>query len=355
MKKIFTVFLATIVLFSFFACGSNNDKEELYILNWGEYMDMDLVDKFEAKYNCEVIYDEVSSNEEMYTKLKANTTSYDLMFPSEYMVDKMMQEDLLNKIDKTAIDFDSFYPKSLEILRTIDKNNDYAIPYVWGTLGIMYNDSVKDIVVNNGYKVLFEDFSGIEKIGMYNGAKDSIASALLYLGYDVNTADLDELKAAEEALMNMDYEMFGDDNLKTNVVSGNLDVALVYSGDFLTAAYEAIEDGRTIDFGYYAPDTTNLWVDTIVIPKTSQNQELANKFIAFICDSENALQNSYYIGYCPTIMSAADAMINDEELEEITTLDSFIPYHEGMNAKIYKYEGQEHYQMLDDIFTRIKG
>lgn len=355
MKKTLTIFLLAVALFSFSACGSSNEEEELYILNWGEYMDMDLVKKFEDEYQCKVIYDEVSSNEEMYTKLKANTTSYDLMFPSEYMVDKMIQEDLLNKIDKKAIDFTAFYPKSLEILNTIDENNDYAIPYVWGTLGIMYNNSVKDTVINNGYKVLFEKFPGIEKVGMYNGAKDSIASALLYLGYDVNTSDLDELKAAEEALKNMNYEMFGDDNLKTNVVSGNLDVALVYSGDFLTAAYEAIEDNRSIDFGYYAPDTTNLWVDTIVIPKTSKNPELANKFIAFICDEQNALQNSYYIGYCPTIMSAAEAMINDEELSEITTLDSFIPYHEGMNAKIYTYEGQDHYQMLDDIFTRIKS
>jgi spermidine/putrescine-binding protein len=194
----------------------------------------------------------------------------------------------------------------------------------------MYNtdnlsDEQVETIKTHGWSVLFEkELLGDAKIAMYASARDSIASALLYKGYSLNTKNPNELEEAAKALENMNYVAWATDELKTGVASGKYDVALVYSGDYFDTLYSVYEesDDPHISFDMYAPkDRNNVFFDAMVIPNNSMNEELAYKFIDFMLDFENAYQNASYVGYCPTDASVFNAMYNDPEFEGITDFD----------------------------------
>ncbi len=338
--------------------GCQNEKETLYLLNWGEYINEEVVEAFENEYNVNVVMDVTDSNESMYERIKSGNTAYDVAVPSDYMIEKLMNEGLLNELD-----FDLFNnnPEVFDIVtETLEASTieTYASPYFFGSIGIMYNLEYKELVEEHGFAVFFEEVLPREaKIGMYNSSRDAIACALLYLGYDVNTTDETELAEAEAALSKMDYTIWGDDNLKKEIGAGNLDVALTYSGDFFDEFYVLLEEESEQTFDFYSPMENNLWVDALVIPTTSENVDLAHQFIDFFRNADNALWNVEYVGYASPIMSVYDEMLADGEWDDITMhpayLETFIS--PDFKGQVYRDLGSELYEEYEAILNRAKS
>lgn len=352
MKKIGIAMVVLVLVITLSACKS--DKETLYVLNWGEYMDPELITQFEDEFNVNVVYDEVGSNEEMEVRIKSGTTAYDIAFPSDYMIDKLRQQDLLNEIDYDLLPgLDNVTIKAEVAGLTAGKGFDpYFVPYFWGTIGIMYNTTLVDEADLTGWGVLFDTTSDY-KVGMYNSARDAAAAALLHLGYDVNTNVESELQEAEDVLRAMSYEVVGEDNLKTLVQSGNLAMALVYSGDYFDTLYLAEEDETEINFEYFVPDTTNVWVDGFVIPTTSENTDLAHEFINFFLDLDVALQNADWVGYAPVLDEAFEAII-DPDGDYGYDYDNYDPYPTGSTRVIYEYISADRFERLNELLDAAK-
>jgi spermidine/putrescine-binding protein len=350
MKKIVLGMIITVLVIALSAC--NSEKETLKVLNWGEYMDPELITMFEDEYNVNVVYEEVPSNEEMEVKIKAGTTDYDIAFPSDYMIDKLRQQDLLNEIDFDLLDgFDDVSVKTEVANLTADKAyNPYFVPYFWGTIGIMYNTTTVDEADLTGWDVLF-DTNTSYKIGMYDSARDAAAAALLHLGYSVNSNVASELAEAEAVLRDANFEILGDDNLKGLVQSGNLDLALVYSGDYFDSLYVAEEDGVEVEFGYFVPETTNVWVDGFVIPTTSDNVELAHEFINFFLDIDVSAQNADWVGYAPVLEEVYDLLVSDEYGYDY---DNYNPFPAGASRELYDFISDDRYQRLNELLDAAR-
>lgn len=395
MKRVYQLFLALLTVLltcNLTSCSKTND---LYILNWDEYIDQDLITMFEEEYNCNVILDIAQSNETMFSKIMSDAAPYDIAFPSDYMIGQMLLCDekgvevpLIKKLNNNPeiklenYNIDAFDPKLIGLVNELNQNNDYCnlldycVPYFWGSLGIMYNTETlslaqQDIIKEKGWAVLFEkDLLGDVKIGMYASARDSIASALLYKGYSLNTTNPNELAEAEAALKQMSYSAWATDDLKTGVASGKYDLALVYSGDFFDMKYTAYDDGKAATFDMVVPENNNVFFDAMVIPNNSMNTELACKFIDFMLDTERtitkveddgsvyeiqgvALTNASYVGYCPTLSWVKEQMVGEEGIEGITDLEVYDPSNVD-NGEIYKYLGTSTYELYDKIYKKVK-
>ena len=375
MKKLVRISLFFVISLFSFTLTSCKNSNDLYILNWDEYIDEDLIAAFEEEYDCNVILDVAQSNETMFTKIMSDAAPYDIAIPSDYMIAQMIECDedgvdapVIKKIDFSRLE--NYKPENFDnsltelIKRDCPSLDGYFIPYFWGSLGIMYNtDNLSEEQVStireHGWAVLFEkELLGDVKIAMYASARDSIASALLYKGYSINTKDPEELEEAAKALEGMEYVSWATDELKTGVASGKYDVALVYSGDYFDTLYSVYEesDSPHISFDMFAPqDRNNVFFDALVMPKNSMNEDLAYKFIDFMISYENSLQNASYVGYCPTQTKVFDSMYNDPEFEGITDLEVYYPGNIDINGgEIYKYLGSGVYELYDVIYKRVK-
>jgi spermidine/putrescine-binding protein len=340
-----------ILVFALSACG--NSVETLRVLNWGEYMDESLVDQFEEEYDVKVVYDIVDSNEAMELRIKSGTTKYDIAFPSDYMIDKLRQQDLLNEIDYDLLPgLDNVSFKSEVSSLTADEAyNDFFVPYFWGTLGIMYNTDEVDEEDLTGFDVLFDPNTEY-KIGMYDSARDAAAAAFLAQGYNVNTNITTELTATEDYMAAGVYDYFGTDNLKTLVQSGNLDMALVYSGDYFDQLYVAEEAELEINFAYFVPETTNIWVDGFVIPTTSENIDLAHKFINFFLDLDVTSQNADWVGYAPVLTESYNLLVSDEY--GYGEYDNYDPFPAGTTRQVYKFISDTRFTRLNELLDIAK-
>lgn len=347
MKKIIIFITALILVVSLSACSGST--ETLYVLNWGEYMDLDLVEQFEEEFDVKVVYEEVGSNEEMEVKIKAGTTKYDIVIPSDYMVDKLRQQDLLIEIDYSLLDSVDFISE-VNNLYTGYGFAPYMVPYFWGTIGIMYNTDTVNETDLTGFDVLFDTDTSY-KIGMYDSARDSVAASLLYLGYDVNTNEASELLEAETALKDGVFEVFGEDNLKGLVIQGNLDMALVYSGDYFDELYAFEEEEIEVNFAYYVPESTNLWIDGFVIPTLSENVDLAHEFINFFIGEEIAVANADWVGYAPVIQSAYDILVGEDYGYDY---NNYNPYPIGTSRVMYQFISDERFERLNEILNSAK-
>ena len=356
MKRIAVVLITLLIVASLTGCTGTT----LYLLNWGDYISEEVVQEFEEEYSVKVVMDEVDSNEAMYEKVKSGNTAYDVAVPSDYMIQKLAVENLLNKVDKSKIDNlqnDTIEPIVKQLMQQSDIN-EYAVPYFYGCIGIMYRNQFADVVNQYGFRVLFDPSVLPEgtKVGMYNSGRDAVSAALLYLGYDVNTNDDQQLQQAEDLLKNMDYSIWGDDNLKTEIIAGNLDLALVYSGDFFDSYYAVLEEGTELEFNFMTPLSTNIWVDGMVIPTTSENQDLAHKFINYFLATDNALTNVAHVGYTPVVSKVYDIMLEDESWNDITGHRYFrdIYFDENFKGQMYRNLTPEHYEKLEEILLRAK-
>lgn len=359
MKKIFTLTLVFVALFALTSCKSG---PVLYVLNWNEYINEDLVAAFEDEYGVRVVIDPADSNESMYTKIKSKTTAYDVAIPSDYMVHKLYNEGLLHELDMEYLPnyVDAEFDPILEELRDgyFANNKKVAVPYFWGSLGIMYNtrvEGIEELVETNDWEVFFNsELTNNLKVSMYNSSRDALAVAQLYLGIDVNTKLDADLTRVENLLKAQNYSSWGTDDLKTFVANGNIDIALVYSGDFFDILYASMESEEDINYDLHVPTTNNVWFDAMVIPTTSSDVVMAHNFINFMIDEENALENAFEIGYCPTLKNVYEIISKDADYVDLV---NDYPYYPGIVTEgyIYKDLGVDIYQKMEIILSNVKG
>ncbi|SHJ87691.1 spermidine/putrescine transport system substrate-binding protein [Anaerobranca californiensis DSM 14826] len=291
MKKIMLSILAIILVFSALTGCSSSSKEVLYIFNWGDFIDMDLVRDFEKEYGIKVIYDEYDTNESMYARLKAGG-KYDLIFPSDYMIAKLISEDMLEEIDFNNIPNYKYIMDNFKNMN-FDPENKYSVPYVWGTLGILYNtEKVQGNV--DSWSVVF-DPANKNQVFMIDSMRDTLAVALNYLGYSINSKNEQELEEAKRLLIKQRSEVnpvYVNDEGKDMIMEGQAVFFVTWSGE---AMQVISEDPR---FHYIVPkEGSNLFIDNMAIPKGARNKENAEKFINYMLRPDVAKANIEYIGY----------------------------------------------------------
>lgn len=347
MKKFVGISVLLIIMALMAAC-SKNDGEKVYVYNWGEYIDEDVIDLFEEKTGIKVVYDEFEQNEEMYPKIQAGAVSYDVVCPSDYMIQKMIENDLLQPLDLNNIPNYKYINKTyLESAEEFDPGNKYSVPYCWGTIGILYNKTKVDEPVDSWGILFDEKYSG--EILMIDSVRDAFAIALSYLGYDLNStseAELDEAKA----LLQEQYPLvqaYVVDQVRDKMIGGEASLAVIYSG-------EAIYTGReNSDLEYVVPkEGSNVWIDGWVIPKNSKNKANAEAFINFMCDPEIALKNFEYITYS-TPNTGAWELIEDEEIKNSPVA---FPSDEILNrCTAFRYLGEEMESVYIQKWNEVKG
>jgi len=290
MKKLLSVLLVLCLL----APAAVLADDVLNVYNWGEYIDKQVLTNFQKEYGVKVNYSLFSSNEEMYTKLLSNA-SYDVIIPSDYMIERLIKENKLQPLDKGIVtDLDSLVDGVKNL--PYDPDNTYSAPYLWQSVGILYDSTKIDpaVVEEKGWDIFLDsEYSG--HAYMYDSERDAFMVAFKALGYSANTENADEIEAAYNWLREMDkaiHPSYVTDEVIDAMINGEKWLALVYSGD---AAYIISENE---DMAYCAPKQgTNVAVDAMVIPANASNPELANKFIAYILQPENSAMISEEVGY----------------------------------------------------------
>ena len=320
MKKI-SVFLISLWLLVVSSACSGSEK--LMLLNWGEYINDEVVSRFEQEYHVRVVPTYVESNEGFYEKIDNATTVYDIAVPSEYMIEKMKNDGLLQKIDLTKLsNYDPvnnpLMPGVLGIQGAMfSGNEEYAVPYFWGTWGLMYNKQkagLEEAVLANAWSAFFDvdKVPSGTKVGMYNIPRYAYAAAMLYNGLSVNEESSTALALAETTLRKREFAEWGTDTLKKAIVANNLDLAFVWTGDFLDVYYQQLDvnpDPSKVKFDIYIPEDTIAFMDGLVIPKNAHNVELAHKFIDFMLRPEIAYLNASVVGYCTPVLKAYDQIV----------------------------------------------
>ena len=304
MKKMICVVLVICLFGMLCACGANA-KATLNVLNWGDYIDTKLLRQFEKETGIKVKYTTMTSNEEMMVKLSSADNIYDLCFPSDYVIEKLIGQDLLQEINKANIpNMKNIDPRFLDL--SFDPGNIYSVPYMWGTVGILYNTTMVNEPVTS-WEILWDSaYEG--KILMYDSVRDTIGITLIMLGYDINTRSSEEVAAAQEALIEQKplVRAYLTDDIKMEMINGNAALAVVYSGDAMACMAE------NEDLAFAVPlEGSNVWFDNVIIPKTAKNIAEAEAFINFLCDAQVAATNSEYIGYSTPNAAALELMGSD--------------------------------------------
>ncbi|MDO9592490.1 MAG: ABC transporter substrate-binding protein [Erysipelotrichaceae bacterium] len=312
MKKSSALWIViTAMLLILVGCSGSTNKEKLYVYNWGDYIDETIIDEFEEEFGVEVVYDTYATNEDLYVKIKQGGTKYDIAIPSDYMIEKMIREAMLEKIDLAKIENFSTVGEQYKDL-PFDPGNQYSVPYMWGTVGIIYNTSMIEEDLDSWSALWNPGYS--KQILMLDSQRDSIAIALKKLGYSMNSRSVDELEAAKAALIEQKPLVlaYAGDNLKDMMIGGEAAIAVCWSGD---AIYMISENP---ELKYILPkEGSNLWFDNVVIPKGAENVDLAHKFIDFLSRPEISLKNVEYIGYS-TPNTEALGMLDPETAQDKT-------------------------------------
>lgn len=343
-KNRFVLILLSLLAFSLIFTGCKKDKPTLYVYNWGDYIDETVLGEFEKETGIKIVYDTFATNEDMYVKIKSGGSSYDVIFPSDYMLTRMKEEGMLEKIDMANIpNIKNIDPWFLG--HDYDPDNEYSVPYKWGTMGILYNTKMVDEVVDS-WDILW-DPKYRKEILMLDSQRDSIGAALLKLGYPLNTLDLGELAEAGELLKEQKPLVLAYvvDEGKDKMVAEEAALALVWSGE----AISAFQDNPNL--AYAIPkEGTNLWFDAMAIPKGAKNKEGAEKFIDFLNRPEIAFRNTDYTGYA-TPNAAAKALLSPE----VRDSRMIYPKEEDLvNAEVFVNLGQT-LKEYDRIWTEVKA
>lgn len=324
-----------------------NGKHVLKVYNAGEYMDLSLLEQFEEEYGCTVVYETFESNEMMYTKLAAGET-YDVLIPSDYMIERLIKEDYLQYLDWDLI------PNKKNLMddvvnRSYDPGNRYSCPYFWGTVGILYDTTVVDPEdLEEGWELLRNPkYKG--DIYMYDSERDSFMIAMKALGYSMNTDNFDEIDDAYQWLVEQRDIMepiYAGDDVIDNMISGNKALAVVYSGD---ASY-IISENENLD--YLTPSQgTNVWYDAMVITRDCSETDLAHAFINFMISEESALSNTAEVGYTPTVSSAFEEMRESD----YAGISSYVPDIENPKNEIFGYQEPKVKQRYAELWTKVKA
>lgn len=326
--------------------ADNTEKNEIYVYNWGEYIDPEVLDIFERETGITVNYEEFETNEEMYTIIAKGARAYDVICPSDYMVQKMIENNLLAKINYENIpNIKNIGAQYMESARGFDKENEYCVPYCFGTVGIMYNKKMVDEPVDS-WAVLF-DPKYKNQILMQNSVRDAYCVALSYLGYSINTLNEAQLKEATDLLVKQKplVQAYVVDQVRDKMIKNAAAIGVIYSGE---AIYMQKENK---DLEYVIPkEGSNVWIDGWVIPKNCKNKEGAEAFINFLCRPDIALMNFDYITYS-TPNEAARELIEDEAIKNSKI--AFPDEEELDNCEVFNYLGSDGDKLYDKYWTKV--
>ena len=324
-------------------------SEVLYLFNYGDYIDPEVYDLFEQEYGIRVVYDEYAAPEDMYAKFTSGTAKYDLICTSDYMLEKLIKEDLLAKVNFDNVsNYSNISETQKESSKSFDPNLEYTVPHFWGTLGILYNTKTVSVDKVKSWKSLFDGtFAG--KMIMPNSERDAFFVALTMLGYDANTTDETQLKAAADLLKNQKKDVRAyllDEAARAQVESGNADIAVIYNGE----AHLAIENNS--DLAFIVPEEgTSVWLDSFAVPADADHPEYAELFLDFLCREEIALMNFEYIYYSTPNQAVVDSL--DAEILADTAI---FPDEEVIKkGKVLKYLGSSAEQKYAELWASIKS
>ena len=324
------------------------EGQTLYLYNWGEYTGENIIRDFEEETGATVVQENFDSNEQMYIKV-ANQEPYDVLVPSDYMIERLIEEDLLQKLDKSKLTCMDKLAGAVKGL-PYDPKNEYSVPYFWGTVGIVYDKTkveVRDLEAEGFGIFLDEKYKG--EVYLYDSERDSFMMALKELGYSMNTTNEKEIQDAYNWLVQcvetMDVEIVTDEIID-NMAQGRKALGIMYSGD---ATY-VMEENENM--GYYMPETgTNLWSDAMVIPKNAKNPELAHAFINYASDYEGAYDNSSYVGYTSANQEVMDDIYG--EGGDYEGIEAYIPRIDNPNDEVFVYN-EDTKKIMGDLWSRVK-
>lgn len=351
-RRVLTIITAvTLLAVMLTGCGGNNGssaggKVTINVFNWGDYIAESVIKDFEEKYpDIKVNYETFSTNEDMYVKIKTGGSAYDVAIPSDYMIKRMLDEGLVNKIDIKNVPNYKFIDERFKNL-TFDPQNEYSVPYMWGTVGILYNKTMVTDTIDSWEILWNEKYK--KQIIMPDSERDSIGITLKMLGYSMNTKNVAELEAARDKLIEQKPLVLAYvvDEVKDMMIGESAAMAVVWSGD----AYYCMSENENLE--YIIPtEGSNYWFDSMIIPSTSKHQKEAELFIDFMCDPEVAFANADYIGYA-TPHTEVMKMLDPE----LTTDRNAYPLMEDLTkCEIFEYPGDDINREYNRIWTEVKA
>lgn len=350
-KRILPALLALAFIgggFYYSSRGHRASEEQVIVYNWGEYIDPEVITMFEEETGIHVIYEEFETNEIMYPKVQSGAIAYDVVCPSDYMIQKMLDNDLLAEINYDNIpNVKNIGQTYMDKSREFDPENKYSVPYCWGTVGILYNKTMVDEPIDS-WSVLWDD-KYRDNILMQDSVRDAFGVTLKYLGYSLNSTDLDELTAAMNLLIEQKplVQAYVVDQVRDKMIGNEAAIGVIYSGE---AIYTQKENP---DLEYIIPkEGSNIWIDSWVIPKNAENKENAEAFINFLCRPEIALMNFDFITYS-TPNTEARKLIEDEEIRNSTI--AFPEDSELEHCETFHYLGDEADAVYMELWNKVKS
>ena len=350
------IIAATLLIASLSACGgSSSDAVEKYgsdtlkLYIWGEYLGQNVISDFEKQYGVKVIIEYFDSNEMMYTKLLAGD-SYDILVPSDYMIERLINKDMLQELDHSLITGLENIAEGVQNL-VFDPDNTFSVPYLWGSVGLVYNTKTVDPaeIAEQGYSILKNtDYKG--RIYFYDSERDAFMVALKALGYSMNTDNEDEINEAYEWLIEMNDTMspiYVTDEVIDGMMSGIKDIGIVYSGD----ATVILDENEDMDF-ITPSEGTNIWCDSMVIPANAKNPLLAHEFISFMLTYDAAYDNSETVGYASNNQQVLDEMSSDEGMYADNT--AYLPRNGYEKDEVFR-DNIVLQKKLSELWIKVKA
>ena len=349
LTSVIGITIASMAILS--GCGSSTGGEngKVIVYNWGEYIDPETIQMFEEETGIEVVYDEFETNEIMYPKVESGAAEYDVVCPSDYMIDKMIQNGLLQELNYDNIpnakaNIGAQYYEQAE---DFDPGNKYAVPYCWGTVGILYNKTMVDEPITSWGQLWDEKYK--DNILMQDSVRDAFMVAEKLNGFSMNTVDPSELETAKNALIEQKplVQAYVIDQVRDKMIGGEAAIGVIYSGE---AIYTQRENP---DLEYVIPEEgTNVWIDCWCILKDAPNKENAEKFIDFMCRGDIAEKNFEYITYS-TPNDAARELIEDEEIKNSPI--AFPDLSQYNNLETFVYLGEDGDALYNELWKEVKS
>lgn len=350
MKKFVAMLLCGVMCTAVLTgCGSSEGGEngEVYVYNWGEYIDPETITMFEEETGIKVIYDEFETNETMYPKVAAGSSNYDVICPSDYMIQKMIDNDMLQELnfDNMPNAKANIGAQYYEQAAAFDPGNKYCVPYCWGTVGILYNKTMVQEPVTSWSILWNEKYK--DNILMQDSVRDAFMVALKLNGNSMNSLNEAELQAAKQLLIDQKplVQAYVVDQVRDKMIGDEAAIGVIYSGEAIFTQRE------NPNLEYVVPEEgTNVWIDGWVVPKNAPNKENAEKFIDFMCRADIALLNFDYITYS-TPNDAARELIEDEDIKNSSI--AFPDLSQYNNLETFTYLGEEGDELYNSLWKEV--
>lgn len=351
LRRVIPVTLVILITGGGIFYGSQNktrNEKQVIVYNWGEYIDPEVITMFEEETGISVIYEEFETNEIMYPKIKSGAIAYDVVCPSDYMIERMVKEDLLAEINWDNVpNIKNIDPTYMDQSKSFDPDNAYSVPYCFGTVGILYNKTMVDEPIDS-WDVLW-DPKYTDNILMQDSVRDAFAVALKRKGYSLNSTDVNELEEATADLIKQKplVQAYVIDQVRDKMIGNEAAIGVIYSGEAIYTQWE------NENLEYVIPkEGSNVWIDSWVIPKNAQNKENGEKFINFLCRPDIALMNFEYITYS-TPNKEARALIEDEELRNSTI--AFPTADMLKDCETFRFLGNDADAFYNELWNKVKA